>query len=195
MQVASVPSGHSTRTVALAAAPRPKCRAVSLSAPRQEPLLDLLHARPPAVRGDVDRAPIASRLTGRAALQPHREPVVREERFSLVAAAPALIPASTIGVMLLWPVAATRISGLAAGTVAGMVGELIVVSWSLKTRGTTLLPRRAVSSAASRQVVAQYFPLLTGATLMMSEGCVLTGRDGGGYGYRSREASRCKHWR
>ena len=94
-----------------------------------------------------------------------------EERFSLVAAAPALIPGSTIGFMLVWPVAATRIYGLAAGTVAGMVGELIVVSWSLKSRGTRLLPWRAVSSAASRQVVAQYFPLLTGATLMMSEGC------------------------
>ena len=89
-----------------------------------------------------------------------------EERFSLVAAAPALIPASTIAFMLLWPVAATRIYALAAGTVAGMVGELIVVSWSLKTRGTTLLPRRAASSAASRQVVAQYFPLLAGGMLM-----------------------------
>ena len=40
-----------------------------------------------------------------------------EERFSLVAAAPALIPASTIACMLLWPVAATRIYALAAGTV------------------------------------------------------------------------------
>ena len=80
-----------------------------------------------------------------------------EERFSLVAAAPALIPAATIAFMLLWPVAATRIYGLAAGTVAGMVGELIVVSWSLKAGGTTLLPRRAASkcgeSAGGRAVL------------------------------------------
>ena len=40
------------------------------------------------------------------------------------------------------------------------------MSWSLKSRGTTLRPRRGASSTASRQVVAQYFPLLTGAMLM-----------------------------
>ena len=86
-----------------------------------------------------------------------------EERFSLVAAAPALIPASTILFMLLWPVPATRIYGLAVATIVGMVGELIAVSWALKLRGIALLPRRAASSAASRQVIFQYFPILAGA--------------------------------
>lgn len=86
-----------------------------------------------------------------------------EERFSLVAAAPALIPASTILFMLLWPVPATRIYGLAVATIVGMVGELIAVSWALKLRGIALLPRRAASSAASRQVISQYFPILAGA--------------------------------
>ena len=90
-----------------------------------------------------------------------------EERFSLVAAAPALVPAATIAFMLLWPVPATRIYALAAGTVAGMLGELIAVSWALKSRGTAaLLPRRSAPSEASRQVVSQYFPLLAGAMLM-----------------------------
>ena len=89
-----------------------------------------------------------------------------EERFSLVAAAPALIPASTIACMLLWPLPETRIYALALGTVIGMCGELIAVSWFLKARGTTLLPRRTANSAAARQVVAQYFPLLAGAMLM-----------------------------
>ena len=89
-----------------------------------------------------------------------------EERFSLVAAAPALIPASTILFMLLWPVPATRIYGLAVATIVGMVGELIAVSWALKLRGIALLPRRAASSAASRQVISQYFPILAGALLM-----------------------------
>ena len=89
-----------------------------------------------------------------------------EERFSLVAAAPALIPATTILFMLLWPVPATRIYGLAVATIVGMVGELIAVSWALKLRGIALLPRRAASSAASRQVISQYFPILAGALLM-----------------------------
>ena len=89
-----------------------------------------------------------------------------EERFSLVAAAPALIPAATIACMLLWPVPATRIYALAAGTVAGMFVELIAVSWALKSRGTALLPRRSAPSEASRQIVSQYFPLLAGAMLM-----------------------------
>ena len=89
-----------------------------------------------------------------------------EERFSLVAAAPALVPAATIACMLLWPAPATRIYALAVGTIVGMVGELIAVSWALKLRGIVLLPRRSASSAASRQVVSQYFPLLAGALLM-----------------------------
>ena len=89
-----------------------------------------------------------------------------EERFSLVAAAPALVPASTILFMLLWPVPATRIYGLAVATIVGMVGELVAVSWALKSRGIALLPRRTASSAASRQVIAQYFPFLAGALLM-----------------------------
>ena len=89
-----------------------------------------------------------------------------EERFSLVAAAPALVPASTIAFMLLWSVPATRIYALAAGTVAGMFGELIAVGWALRSRGATLLPRRSAPSPASRQVVSQYFPLLAGSMLM-----------------------------
>ncbi len=94
-----------------------------------------------------------------------------EERFSLVAAAPVLIPASTIAVHA--AVAGGRDAHLRAGGGHGRRdgGRADrVVSWSLKARGTRLLPRRAASSAASRQVVAQYFPPLTGA-MLMSEGC------------------------
>ena len=41
--------------------------------------------------------------------------------------------------MLLWPVPARPIYALAAGTVAGMVGELIVVIGPSKSRGAALL--------------------------------------------------------
>lgn len=89
-----------------------------------------------------------------------------DERFSLVAAAPALVPLSTIAFLLLWPAPATRIYAMAIGATAGMFGELVVLGAALKWRGMALLPRRRRSSAASRQVVAQYVPMAAGALMM-----------------------------
>ena len=88
------------------------------------------------------------------------------ERFSLVAAVPALIPVSTMALLLLWPAPATRIYAMAVGTTAGMIAELAVLGAALKTRGMALLPRRRSSSPASRQVVAQYVPMAAGALMM-----------------------------
>ena len=88
------------------------------------------------------------------------------ERFSLVAAVTALIPVSTMALLLLWPAPATRIYAMAVGTTAGMIAELAVLGAALKTRGMALLPRRRSSSPASRQVVAQYVPMAAGALMM-----------------------------
>ena len=89
-----------------------------------------------------------------------------DERFSLVAAAPALVPLATIAFLLLWPAPATRIYALAIGATVGMFGELVVLGAALKGRGMALLPHRRKSSAASRQVVAQYVPMAAGALMM-----------------------------
>ena len=67
----------------------------------------------------------------------------------------ALIPVSTMALLLLWPAPATRIYAMAVGTTAGMIAELAVLGAALKSRGMALLPRRRSSSPASRQVVAQ----------------------------------------
>ena len=89
-----------------------------------------------------------------------------DERFSLVAAVPALIPLSTMAFLLLWPAPSTRIYAMAIGTTAGMLGELAVLGAALKSRGMALLPRRRSSSPASRQVVAQYAPMAAGSLMM-----------------------------
>ena len=88
------------------------------------------------------------------------------ERFSLAAFAPILIPVCTVAVTLAWPDAATKIYGVAIGTVIGMLGEVIVVAWGLKRQRVALRPRWPRKTAASDQVIAQYLPMVAGALLM-----------------------------
>ena len=91
------------------------------------------------------------------------------KRFSLVALAPVAVPVSSIIVLLLWRTPATRIYAVALGTAIGMLGELIVLAWGLHRRGAPIAPRwHHRSNAASRQVIAQYFPMVAGALLMGS---------------------------
>ena len=88
------------------------------------------------------------------------------ERFSLAAFAPILVPVSTVLATLAWQVPATRIYAVAIGTVVGMLGETAVVAWGLKRQRVVLRPRWPRSTAASRQVIAQYFPMVAAALLM-----------------------------
>ena len=88
------------------------------------------------------------------------------ERFSLAAFAPILVPVSTVSATLAWQVPATRIYAVAIGTVIGMLAETAVVAWGLKRQRVVLRPRWPRSTAASRQVIAQYFPMVAAALLM-----------------------------
>ena len=90
------------------------------------------------------------------------------KRFSLVAFAPVVVPLSSIVVILSWIAPSTRIYAVALGTVIGMLGELLILGWGLHREGIPVLPRWRHRSAASRQVIAQYFPMLAGAFLMGS---------------------------
>ena len=85
------------------------------------------------------------------------------KRFSLVAIAPVSVPLSSVVVILLWADDSTRIFAVAVGTVVGMLGELAVVAWSVKRQDVDIVPRLSGRSAASRQVVAQYLPMVAGA--------------------------------
>ena len=87
-------------------------------------------------------------------------------RFPLVAAAPLAVPASSIIVILSWSEPSTRIHAVAIGTVVGMLAELMIVGWGLRRQGIAIVPRWRPRSTASRQVIAQYFPMLAGALLM-----------------------------
>ena len=90
------------------------------------------------------------------------------KRFALVAFAPVVVPLSSIVVILSWAAPSTRIYAVALGTVIGMLGELLILGWGLHREGIPALPRWRHRSAASRQVIAQYFPMLAGAFLMGS---------------------------
>ena len=90
------------------------------------------------------------------------------KRFSLVAFAPVVVPLSNIAVIASWAAPSTRIYAVALGTVIGMLGELLVLGWGLHREGIPVLPRWRHRSAASKQVIAQYFPMLAGAFLMGS---------------------------
>ena len=87
------------------------------------------------------------------------------KRFSLVAAAPAAVPVSSVVVILLWADDSTRIYAVAVGTVVGMLGELVVVVWGVSRQDVDIVPRLSCRSAASGQVVAQYLPMVAGALL------------------------------
>ena len=88
------------------------------------------------------------------------------KRFALVASAPVAVPVTSIVVILSWTSTATRIYAVALGTVIGMLVELLVLAWGLHRAGIPVLPMLRQRSTASRQVMAQYLPMVAGAFLM-----------------------------
>ena len=88
------------------------------------------------------------------------------KRFSLVASAPVALPLASIVVILSWTRPTTRIYAVALGTVIGMLVELIVLGWGLRRIGVPVLPRWRPRSSSSRQVMAQYLPMVAGSMLM-----------------------------
>lgn len=88
------------------------------------------------------------------------------KRFALVASAPVAVPVTSIVAILSWTSTVTRIYAVALGTVIGMLVELLVLVWGLHRAGIPVLPRWRRRSTATRQVMAQYLPMVAGAFLM-----------------------------
>lgn len=88
------------------------------------------------------------------------------KRFSLVAFAPIVLPVTSIVVILAWTESITRVYAVALGTVIGMVVELVVLGCGLHRIGVRIAPHWRQRSSAIGQVMAQYLPMVAGATLM-----------------------------
>ena len=87
------------------------------------------------------------------------------EYFRLAALAPIAVPISSIIALLVWG-SALGIYALVVGTMGGVLLELLLVGWALNRSKTALIPRWHRKSPALRQVIGQYFPMLTGSALM-----------------------------
>ena len=87
------------------------------------------------------------------------------EYFGLAALAPIAVPISSIIALLVWG-SALGIYALVVGTMGGVLLELLLVGWALNRSKTALIPRWHRKSPALRQVIGQYFPMLTGSALM-----------------------------
>jgi len=90
-----------------------------------------------------------------------------DRRFVLAALAPGITPAITIalvaGLGFRW-----GIFSVAAGTLAGFILEAALLGGALKRHGFSLLPRWHGFDPATRQVIGQFAPLMSGALLMSS---------------------------
>lgn len=93
------------------------------------------------------------------------------QRFAAAAAAPVLVPMLTIACLLLF---AERlgVAALAAGTVAGMAGQCVLLAAALRRRGIPVLPRWHGMTAPMRQMIQQFAPMVVGALLMGSTALV-----------------------
>ena len=87
------------------------------------------------------------------------------ERFGLVALSRIAVPVSSIIALLVWG-SEYGIYALIGGTIGGFLLELPLLGWGLKRSRIALLPRWHGDSAALRQVIAQYLPLVAAAALM-----------------------------
>jgi putative peptidoglycan lipid II flippase len=87
------------------------------------------------------------------------------ECFALTALSPIMNPLMVLAVLL---IAGTSwgIYALAAGAVAGTMGELSISCYALRNRGIALIPRWYGLDAPLRQVVAQTAPVVAGALLL-----------------------------
>ena len=87
------------------------------------------------------------------------------EYFGMAALAPITVPVSSI-IALLALGSALGIYALVVGTMGGVLLELLLVGWGLNRSKTALIPHWRRKSPALRQVIGQYFPMLTGAAFM-----------------------------
>ncbi len=93
------------------------------------------------------------------------------QRFAAGAAAPLVVPVSTIACLVLlaerWGIAA-----LAAGTVAGMLGQCLLLGIALRRQNLPVVPRWHGMTDATRRMIGQFAPMMVGALLMSSTALV-----------------------
>ena len=87
------------------------------------------------------------------------------ERFATAAVAPAAIPVAVLAFVVVWGNEG-RIYAMALGTVAGYLGELLVLGVALRRRSFPLLPRRRAIDGHMRRALGQYVPILFGAVIV-----------------------------
>jgi len=89
------------------------------------------------------------------------------ERFGLPAIAPAAVSVGTLSVIWIcgsqWGIYA-----LAAGTLAGMAVQLVLLGRSLKQLGFAILPAWHGMDASVKRVIGQYLPMIAGSVLFCS---------------------------
>lgn len=90
------------------------------------------------------------------------------ERFGLVGAAPLVLPAASIGALLVWPAEAGA-DALVVGAIGGLVLQLALLGRGLLRCGIALTPRWRGGSFALRRVINQYLPLVVGAFVVGSQ--------------------------
>jgi putative peptidoglycan lipid II flippase len=93
------------------------------------------------------------------------------ECFAVTAIAPITIPLMTIIVLLASP-PDWRIYGLVTGSVAGVAAELVILGYSLRSRGMALVPRWHGFDRRLRQVIKQAMPSSAAGILMGCTGLV-----------------------
>lgn len=84
------------------------------------------------------------------------------ERFGLAGAAPLVLPAASIGALLVGPADAGA-DALVVGAIGGLALQLALLGRGLQRRGTALTPRWRGGSPALRRMIGQYLPLAVGA--------------------------------
>jgi putative peptidoglycan lipid II flippase len=93
------------------------------------------------------------------------------ERFALASVSAIMVPICAISFLVLggekWGIFA-----LAAGTIAGFLGEAALLGWSLRRHGLTIAPRWPSKDVALQKVMRQYLPVIGGAFLMTGAGVV-----------------------
>ena len=83
------------------------------------------------------------------------------ERFGLAGAAPLVLPAASVGALLVWPADAGA-DALVVGAIGGLALQLALLGRGLQRRGTALTPRWRGGSPALRRMIGQYLPLAVG---------------------------------
>lgn len=94
-----------------------------------------------------------------------------QRRFAAAAAAPLLVPVVAI-VFVLFFSNRWDVKALAAGTVAGMLTQCLMLVAALRRRGLPIVPRWHGMSPPLRGAIRQFIPMSAGAVLMSGTGIV-----------------------